>query len=298
MKLYIKIFLAFVAVSAVSIAAVAAAVGVLVATEFRSYNALYSSRAQRTAQALIDYYADNQGWDDLQSVISEITPTGRGPGQGQGAHIGVTNTDNWSYQVADTGGQVVADLSGTPAGMLKKSEMRDALPLTLDGVTIGYIALTDQNPLEQPAVDFLRGLQNAVWLSAGIALVTALIAAGLLARGITAPVRTLTVAAAAIADGDLESRAAVSGNDEITQLAQTFNVMADNLQRAEQSRKMQTADIAHELRNPLAVLQGSLEALADGIYEPTPENINPALDQVRTLNRLVEDLRILASAEA
>jgi len=93
-------------------------------------------------------------------------------------------------------------------------------------------------------------------------------------------------------------RADARGNDEIAQLAHTFNDMAASLERAEDARRSQTADIAHELRNPLAVLQGTLEALADGVYAPTPESLQPALDQVRTLNRLVDDLRTLALADA
>ena len=163
---------------------------------------------------------------------------------------------------------------------------------------IGYLAFKDETPLDGPAEVYLSALRNAVWFGIGIAFIAALLAAGLLARGITAPVRKLTNAAEGIAAGALDSRAPVSGKDEIAQLAQTFNTMAASLQKADQARQAQTADIAHELRNPLAVLQGSLEALADGIYTPTPENIEPALDQVRTLNRLVEDLRTLAMVDS
>ena len=126
----------------------------------------------------------------------------------------------------------------------------------------------------------------------------ALLLAGVLTRSIVAPVRHLTDAAQAVAAGELDVRAPVRGKDEIARLGQTFNAMAASLKRAEDARRAQTADIAHELRNPLAVLQGTLEALADGIYEPTPENTQPALDQVRTLNRLVGDLRTLALADA
>jgi signal transduction histidine kinase len=73
--------------------------------------------------------------------------------------------------------------------------------------------------------------------------------------------------------------------------------MAENLQRAEQLRRDLTADIAHELRNPLAVLQANVEALADGVYPSNAANFAPVLDQARLLNRLVEDLRTLALAD-
>jgi signal transduction histidine kinase len=90
---------------------------------------------------------------------------------------------------------------------------------------------------------------------------------------------------------------AVRSQDEVGELSAAFNQMAENLQRAEQLRRDMTADIAHELRNPLAVLQANVEALADGVYPPTADNFEPVLDQARLLNRLVEDLRTLALAD-
>jgi signal transduction histidine kinase len=81
-------------------------------------------------------------------------------------------------------------------------------------------------------------------------------------------------------------------------LGQSFNQMADALQEAEQLRRDMTTDIAHELRNPLAVLQGNLEAIMDGVLPPTSENLQPLLDQTRLLSRLVNDLRTLSLADA
>jgi signal transduction histidine kinase len=84
----------------------------------------------------------------------------------------------------------------------------------------------------------------------------------------------------------------------VGELSTAFNQMAAHLERAEQIRRDMTADIAHELRNPLAVLQANVEALADGVYPATAENLAPVLGQTRLLNRLVEDLRTLALADA
>jgi two-component system sensor histidine kinase BaeS len=74
--------------------------------------------------------------------------------------------------------------------------------------------------------------------------------------------------------------------------------MAADLARAEEARRQQTADIAHELRTPLTVIQGQLEALADGIFPADAEHLEPVLEQTRLLNRLVEDLRTLSLADA
>jgi signal transduction histidine kinase len=74
--------------------------------------------------------------------------------------------------------------------------------------------------------------------------------------------------------------------------------MAGSLENAERLRREMTADVAHELRNPIAVLQGSLEAVVDGVLPPTPENLQPLLAQTQVLGRLVDDLRTVALAEA
>jgi signal transduction histidine kinase len=74
--------------------------------------------------------------------------------------------------------------------------------------------------------------------------------------------------------------------------------MAASLQRAEESRRAMTADIAHELRNPLAVQRANLEAMQDGVYPLTPENLQPVLEQNLLLTRMVDDLRTLALAES
>ena len=130
------------------------------------------------------------------------------------------------------------------------------------------------------------------------ATVVALIIGGLLFHSIVAPLRRLTTASQTIAEGDLSVRAPVQGRDEVAKLADAFNHMAGSLARAEDARQNQTADVAHELRTPLTVLQGALEAMLDGVYPTDRENLLAALAQVRMLGRLVEDLRVLALADA
>ena len=300
MKLYAKILLTFGLVIAIAVLAVAIAVGRRAEVEFRTYHTLYSQRAQATAEALIAYYAAHDGWAGLQAHITDLVPGGRRGAGGQGAGPGATQDtpSGWEYRVADASREVVTDVRGAPAGKLSTSEARYARPLELDGEVIGYMALNAPMPLDEPAQQFVNSLRDAVWIGIGVALLLALVTAGLLARGIVAPVRSLTQAAQEIATGDLETRAPIRSKDEIGTLAETFNAMAAHLEQTEAARRAQIADISHELRNPLAVLQGSLEALADGIYRPTPENLQPALDQVRTLNRLVADLHTLALTEA
>ena len=103
----------------------------------------------------------------------------------------------------------------------------------------------------------------------------------------------------AIANGDLSVR--LHENDRrgpLGNLTRRFNNMVAELERAEQQRRNLTADIAHELRTPLHIIQGNLEGILDGVYEPTEENINDTLDETRLLARLVNDLQTLSLAEA
>jgi two-component system OmpR family sensor kinase/two-component system sensor histidine kinase BaeS len=144
----------------------------------------------------------------------------------------------------------------------------------------------------------LNRLSRASVLAGLIAGSLALGLAMLLAYSLAQPLRTLTNAAGRLAQGDLSQRVAFRGHDELTELGNAFNHMAASLQQAEQSRRAMTTDIAHELRTPLAVQRAHLEALQDGIYPLTAENLSAVLEQNLLLSRLVDDLRTLALADA
>lgn len=116
-------------------------------------------------------------------------------------------------------------------------------------------------------------------------------------RGIADPLAQVMAAADAVAEGDLSVRVTEVGRGEFRQLAVSFNRMVAELQRADQQRRNLTADVVHELRTPIHVLQGNLEGLLDGVYQPTTEHINLLLDETHHLTRLVEDLRTLTLAE-
>ncbi len=101
-----------------------------------------------------------------------------------------------------------------------------------------------------------------------------------------------------VARGNLNTQIDETGNRYFRTLARSLNHMISELARAEQQRRNMTADIAHELRTPLHIIQGNLEGMLDGVYEPTPENLNAMLDETHLLTRLVSDLQTLSLAEA
>ena len=143
-------------------------------------------------------------------------------------------------------------------------------------------------------VEVNRGLW---WIAAGIGLAGVLLS-GWAAGRLVKPVEQLTAAARKLAAGDLAQRVAVGRTDEIGELAGAFNTMAERLERNEGLRRSLLNDVAHELRTPLTHVRAELEALQDGLRQPTAEVINRLHADARHLERLVDDLRDLAQAEA
>jgi signal transduction histidine kinase len=159
------------------------------------------------------------------------------------------------------------------------------------------------------ALLFIVQALNTNWQSVGgLALVVCMVPlafislAGWLGRSafrrVAAPIADLMSAADAVAQGDLTVRLREDVVGEFGKLARRFNNMTAELQRSEQQRRNLTADIAHELRNPLHIIQGNLEGMLDEVYEATPENLTATLDETRLLARLVSDLQTLSLAES
>ncbi|MEJ2557131.1 MAG: HAMP domain-containing protein, partial [Anaerolineae bacterium] len=141
-----------------------------------------------------------------------------------------------------------------------------------------------------------------VWFGGcGLALALPLLAAGLgvrAFRGIATPLADVMASADRVAEGDLSVRVPVRGRGEFNHLAESFNRMIEELERADQQRRKLTADVAHELRTPLHIIQGNLEGILDDVYEPSADHISATLDETRALARLVDDLQTLSLAEA
>ena len=156
---------------------------------------------------------------------------------------------------------------------------------------------SDEGMMGPDEQSFLSRLR--LWLvlggvgGAGLAAVAGIVVAG----RITRPLRAIGEAANAIARGEQSRRAPVGSSDELGDLAASFNQMAEALARQEATRQRFIADVAHELRTPLAVLQAEIEALQDGITQPNSERLASLHEETALLNRLVEDLRTLSLAD-
>jgi signal transduction histidine kinase len=131
-----------------------------------------------------------------------------------------------------------------------------------------------------------------------VAVAIALLLTFFLSRRILAPVKALTSAAERVGRGDFSQRVKTKDKGELGELANTFNSMASDLERAEKLRQNMVADVAHELRTPLSNIRGYLEALRDGVIKPDAETIRSLSEEATLLSRLVDDLQELSLAEA
>lgn len=145
---------------------------------------------------------------------------------------------------------------------------------------------------------FLNSVRNSLWLAALVAILTGVALGYFFSRLISGPMRQLALAARKVANGDFSQRVSANTDDEIGEVSAAFNTMSEQLEAKEKSRRQLLADVAHELRNPMSIIQGNLEAWLDGVITPTSDQIASVYDETVLLSRLITDLRDLSLAEA
>jgi len=274
---------------------------------------LYTTRnglawAQRLAPSLGDYYRASQSWDGVDRLLeSELSGGltgqghGMGPGGGMGQGSGMMMGMGQRMIVVDAAGVVVGDSLGKLQGQtLEDSQLKNGAAIYNGPAQVGTLIVTplDFSGANTPAGQFMASVNQAIISSVVIAGGIALILGAGLFFQITAPLRQLSKAAVAIAGGDLTQRVAIRSKDEFGDLGGTFNRMVESLASAETQRQHLMADVAHELRTPLAAIQGTLEGMQDGVLPLDEEQLAALHSETLLLNRLVGDLRLLSLAEA
>ncbi len=200
-------------------------------------------------------------------------------------------------KITDQSGTLVAT-TVPPAGEQFRSD--ELFPIRLESQRIGTAAVrVGPNGIGATDAQFRHDLFDAIaWTAIGAALL-ALLAGVVVGRRITRPVAVLNRAIRALAAGDMRARTGTVANPgELASLASAFDAMADSLERESELRRALVADIAHELRTPLAVLQASTEAMLDGVRPVNRETLSSVHEKTLRLGRLVSDLEVLASADA
>jgi len=240
---------------------------------------------------LADYYDQQSSWEGVDTLIAGYPCSpGWGPWD-QGWQM--------DYVLATVDGTIVSASDGERVGQsLRPAELALAAPITTNDQQVGLLLLSPFTYFgaEPPGI-VKHALQR--FLKAGLVIgVFTLIVGLVLSRGISRPLVNLTEATRAVASGDLSVRVPVHYHGEMRELAVAFNAMAEDLAHADELRRNMTADVAHELRTPLSVIRGKLEGVLDGVYPATPEHLEPVLEETELLTHLVEDLRLLALAEA
>jgi two-component system, OmpR family, sensor histidine kinase BaeS len=279
----LRLALAFVAVAVLAVALVAV---LAVLFTDKDIAALVQQRRDDlirslAADAVSTYNTGKPGWTDVY-----LSPA-----------LELAASDGAQAAIFDGRGKVVASTLATSGG----TSRLDRRPLILDGRRIGTLLVRFTGQGVGASANNLRvSLIRAVIGAAGLAAVLALLVALAVSRRITRPVIRLIDSARAMGRGDRQARVGdVPGAPaELRELAVTFDQMADTVAAQEQLRRDLAADIAHELRTPVAVLQANTEALLDGVVAHTPEQTASLHEEVLRLGRMVEDLQTLAAAEA
>ena len=292
-SLTLKLTLAFLFVGLIGALLVAVFVGLRTQSEFGQF---VSDRYQ---QDLIDelgsYYQQNGSWDGIDAITFRLPP--RHPGDKAGyMRAPVALIDNTEVVVYGSQRYQIGQ-------KLTRSELRQAIPVEVNGQVVGSMVLDLPTEAERradpsPEADFLRRINLAILLSAVGATAIALVLGILLARAISRPVRELTEATQIVAQGDFGYQVQVRTQDELGELAKSFNQMSADLAQASQLRRQMTADIAHELRTPLSVILGYTEALSDGKLHGSPGMYQAMYGEAQLLSHLVDDLRTLSLADA
>ncbi len=194
------------------------------------------------------------------------------------------------YALTDADGAAVV---GKPSG----TESRE-IPILVAGDQVGTLHVARLTELEE-SIDqsFAEQQQRSIYALLAVAVLVAATLSALMARQFTRPIRELTIGANAIADGDYSTRIDASRNDELGALARDFNGLAQTLAKNRASRRQWISDIAHELRTPLAILQGELEALEDGVRSYNDATRRSLQAEIARLGGLVADLHDLSASD-
>ena len=240
---------------------------------------------RRVETELSRYYQFTGTWEGVQSLVVQW-------GNLYGRRIILT--DNQDKVVADSDGKLLgnsytAETPGQPMTPFLRTGPVGAV----------HISHGDLPDLNRAALQITYGTIGRYFLWSGLlAIGIALLLTFLLSRRILAPVKALTGAARQFGKGDFSHRVEYKGKGELSELASSFNSMAEDLERTERLRRNMVADVAHELRTPLSNLKGYLEAISDGVVKPDEATIKSLNEEASSLSRLVEDLQELSLSDA
>ena len=239
---------------------------------------------------LEEHYQARGGWQGVEEVFTHSSSVAIAQYQ-----------RHWNDSILlDAAGRVVFSgrkSNGPPVGAAYTLQSDDLhFPLKINGQQIGALVFPRRQLLEPLEIFFpvLFPFSLLAISLGGLSLVIGL----LLVRRVVVPLGEVIAAARLVATGNLSARVTASGPSDLRLLSDSFNHMAESLEKNDRERRELLAVIAHELRTPLSVMRGRLEGIVDGIYPADGAHIAAVLEETYLMERLVEDLRLLALAEA
>lgn len=272
-------------------------------TVIQQYSKLTSERflrdAERVAPYFIIYYEENNdSWEGIDRALRPQPGAFDRRNPNLLAFYAFVGQEN--LILVDVDGKVVFNADRDLLGQtLPEPVLAQGIVLESNGERVGAmlsgVALERFTPL---ARQFFDSLNRSMLLVVVTVIAGSFLLITLLVRQLARPLNELTQASEKIAEGHLEQKVDVNSQDEIGELAQSFNTMSSKLKQSEDLRRQMTADIAHELRTPMSVIQGDLEAVIDGVYPANQETFQSLLEESHRLSRLIDDLRELSLLEA
>jgi two-component system OmpR family sensor kinase/two-component system sensor histidine kinase BaeS len=302
MKINNRMLLAFVLVIGVAVTVMALTSRFYVGNIFDRYAAGYRSvLTERWEQLFRAYYAYNGGsWEGVEELLvprpRAIRMFGR---HGAMGHVGIIPGER--LFLADADGRVILDSLAEKTGeTLSLKLLQQGAPIIHNGKLAGTLVLQPRAAVTAMTLEeeYSRSVFWAILWGGFAALLAGAVLSYLLTRQITRPLALLAASAQKFARRDFRHRVQLKRKDEIGNLAEAYNLMAESIEKNEKLRGNLLADISHELRTPLTILRGNFEALQAGKTETTPELLSSLYDEVLRLGRLVNDLECINLAEA
>ena len=321
-KLSYKIFTTFTLMALLVVALLVGLVRFYVARNFADYvNRSLLERYSEVADALVAEYQTHKGWQVLKDnperwheLLQATLPrrdfnpdkTFQQPAEFENLISGSNTQKNPSQRpsrriqrLAHKLALFGADKQHITGGRARVSYDGYTLQaIAVDGQTVGWLGLHKKEHLANPlAVGFLTQQSHMLYIIGGGILLLAAIVAFLLSKHLLKPVQKLTAGTQALTSRQFDTRIEVDSKDELGQLAADFNTMALTLEKYERMRRQWISDIAHELRTPLSILRGEIEALRDGVRKVNRDALESLSSEARHLSEIVNDLHELSLAD-
>jgi two-component system, OmpR family, sensor histidine kinase BaeS len=291
-SLSFKLILSFLVVNLIAIGLAAGFIWNRTSSEFNRF--VLDQNQYAYFEVVSAFYEANDSWKNVDKALLEerLIP----PPQSEN----LENAPAPPFVLVDQEGKVIVQGKGYRLGeIVNASELEKGFPIVSGDEIVGTVLATGQIPvrtsIEQEYVD---GFIQALLIGAAGGVVIALALGYLLARSLTKPTRELTRAVKQMEQGKLDQQVEIYSQDEMGDLAHAFNLMSTELARSNANRRQMTAEIAHDLRNPLTVINGYIESMLAGVLEPTNERMGIVYDEVQHMRHLVEDLRTLSLADS